>query len=299
MAGLVVLLVALLLWGADTVIQLAAAQREIVRLSAVVEASDSLIAELNDEVVIFRQAVDETSARTRELLDAALASAVDAEKNVARAQAETMHLRAENTRVTNELTRMKAIADFLSEAQQHGEDEVAKLREELAARQQKAAATQVPRGGVTAPSDQNPVADQKDPDQTQDVDDVEAAPEFEEILTAAEISLDPVTSETNAPRDTVSPDDLLLEPDHHVGREVVVTGSVMWLLRRYWLQSGSGHMSMLIDVQGLQSDERNKLKDAVVQIEYLAKARARITGMIERQGSENYHLAATKLVLVE
>jgi hypothetical protein len=56
---------------------------------------------------------------------------------------------------------------------------------------------------------------------------------------------------------------------------------------------------MLIDVERLQSDDRNKLKNAVVQIEFLAQVRARITGTIERQGSENYRLAAVELVFVE
>ena len=298
-AGLAVPLVALLLWGAATLFQLATAQREIARLSAAVEASDSVIAKLHDELVIVRQAVEsarqttpaETSARTREQLDAALASAIDAEKSAARAQAETMRLREDNARPTDEPTRMKAIVD---------EAEVARLTEELAARQRDTVATQPPTGsGATVPSDQNPVADQKDPDQTQDAEGGEAAPEFDESLTATKVTSDPVTSETKAPRDIVSPDDLLLEPGHHVGREVVVTGSVVWLLRRYWLQSESGHMSMLIDVKGLQADDRNKLKHAVVQIEVLAQARARITGTVERQGSENYRLAATDLVLVE
>jgi hypothetical protein len=249
--------------------------------------------------LILRQAVEsarqttpaETSARTREQLYAALASAIDAEKSTTRAQADTMRLRGGNTRPTDEFTRTKAIAD---------EADAVRLTEELAARQQDVVATQAPTGLMaTAPSDHLPVADQKDPDRTQNVEDVETAPEFEEILTAAKISSDPVTSETNAPRDMVSPDDLLLEPNHHVGHQVMVTGSVIWLLRRYWLQSDSGHLRMLIDVKGLQIDDRNKLKDAVVQIEFLAQARARITGTVERQGSENYHLAATQLVLFE
>jgi hypothetical protein len=196
-AGLAVPLVALLFWGAQTAIQLAVAQREIVRLSAVVEASDSLIAKVRDELVIVRQAVEsarqttpaEASARTREQLDVALASAIDAKKSATRAQAETMRLRGETTRLTDELTRTKAIFGFLRDVRQQAEDKVAKLREELAAGQQEAAATQPPTGpGATAPSDQNPVADQKDPDQTQDAENVEAAPEIEEILTAAEIS---------------------------------------------------------------------------------------------------------------
>lgn len=132
----------------------------------------------------------------------------------------------------------------------------------------------------------------------QEDEDVMAAPRFEEILTAAEVLSGPVISES-AFLDRVSSDDLLLAPDRHVGREVVVTGSVMWLLRRYWLQSDSGRMRMLIDVQGLGSDERNKLKDAVARIEFLARARVRVTGTIERHGIEGYRLAATKLVFVQ
>jgi hypothetical protein len=260
-AGLVVPLVALLLWGAESLIQLTASQREIARLSAAVEASDAVIAKLHDELVIVRQAVESaqqiTSAGTREQLDAALASAIDAEKSAARAQAKTMRLRAENTRLTDEFTRTKAIFDFLD-------------------------------SGAT-----------KNPGQKQDAEVVEARPEIEEILAATKISSDFLTSETGALRDTVSSDDLLLKPMRHVGREVVVTGSVVWLLRRYWLQSDSGSMNMLIDVKGLQADDRNKLKDAVVQIEFFAQARARITGTVERQGSEDYRLAATELVLVE
>ncbi len=235
-AGLSVPFVALLFWGAVKLIQLAAAEREIARLNAAIEASDSVIAKLYDELVIARQTVEsarqttpsETSARTREQLGAALGSAIDAEKSAARARAETMRLSGGNTRPTDKLTRTKAIVD---------EAEVERLTEEFAARQQDAVATQPPTGPeTTAPADQNSVTDQKHPDQTQEADGGEAAPEFEETLTAAKNSSDPVTSKTNAPRDIVSPDDLLLKPGHHVGRVVVVTGSVVWLLRRYWLQ---------------------------------------------------------------
>ena len=122
-------------------------------------------------------------------------------------------------------------------------------------------------------------------------------PKIEEILTAAQVLSGPVISDSGA-FDGVSSDDLLLAPDRHVGREVVVTGSVMWLLRRYWLQSDNGRMKMLIDIQGLRSDERAGLRDAVARIEFLARARARITGTVERQGGEGYRLAATKLTFV-
>ncbi len=298
-AGLAVPLVALFFWGAATVIQFtetaalpfepAAVQLDLggadLRQAGLPQAPVGVdpLAIAKQEVETARQTTSaEAMPQRRELMLAVTASS------------------ARMAALRRELKDARQQINDLSQAAAAAEDKAFRLREELAARQQEAAATQLLTGsGATAPSDQIPVTDHKDPDQAQDTEDVEAAPEIEEILTAAEISSDPVTSEMDALRDTVSPDDLLLEPGRHVDREVMVTGSVMWLLRRYWLQSDSGHMSMLIDVQGLQSDERNKLKDAVVQIEYLAKVRARITGKIERQGSENYRLAATELVLVE
>jgi hypothetical protein len=288
---------ALLFWGVETMTQpatgkiglggavpladeqdLTAAQRQIARLTAAVEASDSMIVRLRDQLVVARQQVETTRQTTpaepnlvsekqqRELM---LAAAVPSARVVA---------------LQRELeTARQRIAD-LSKAVGSAEDESAKLREELPARQQEAAAPQPSTGPeATVPSDQNPVADQKDPDQVQN----------------AEISSGPVTSETDALRDTVSLERLLLEPGHHVGREVVVTGSVIWLVRRYWLQSDSGQMRMLIDVEGLPSDDRTKLMDTLVQMESLVQVRARLTGTIERQESENYHLAATELVLVE
>ncbi len=183
-----------------------------------------------------------------------------------------------------ELERARQQIADLSKAVRSSEVESAKLREELSARPKDAAAPRPSTGReATAPSDQDPVADQKDPDQVQN----------------AEISSGPVTSETDAHRDTVSLERLLLDPGNHIGREVVVTGSVIWLVRRYWLQSDSGQMRMLIDVQGLHSDDRTKLKDALVQMESFIQVQARLTGTIERQESENYHLAATELVLVE
>jgi hypothetical protein len=80
---------------------------------------------------------------------------------------------------------------------------------------------------------------------------------------------------------------------------VVVTGPVVWLLRQFWLQSDSGQRRMVIDVDGLQADDRKKLEDALVQIDHLAQMRARITGTIELQAAEKYSLAATELTLGE
>jgi hypothetical protein len=274
-----------LFWGVKTMIQtagieqdLTAAQRQIARLSAAVEASDSVILQLRDELVVARQQV-ETARQTAP----AEPNVVDEKQQRELMLAATVPS-ARVVALQRELeTARQRIAD-LTKAVGTAEDESAKLRKELYGRLQDAAAPQPSTGPeAIAPSDQNPVADQNDPDPMQN----------------AEISSGPVTSETDALRDTVSLERLLLDPGHHVGREVVVTGSVIWLVRRYWLQSDSGQMRMLIDIEELDSEDRTMLKDALVQMDYPVQVRARLMGTIEQQESENYHLAATKLVLVE
>lgn len=139
-------------------------------------------------------------------------------------------------------------------------------------------------------SGQEQTAGQSSPDRTPEGESGEAAPQGDDLLAAAE---------TGTMQDTVSPVDLLLEPGHHLGREVVVSGSVVWFLRRYWLRSDSGRMSILIDIENLEPEDRDRLEAAVVQFEFLAQARARITGMIEKQGSGTFQLAASKLELIE
>ena len=283
--------------------QLAAAQREIVSLSAVVEASalarteaarlhgenvrlTNELAKAKAIVAIWRQiqqqTEDLTEARQQDLKQALAASS--AQVAALQRELEEAHRR---------------IAD-LAQAVGSAEDEAVTLREELAARQQDAATTESPTGPrARVPSNQDPAADQPDSDLLTDAEDLEAAPEIEEILTASEIPSDPGTTETDALKDSVSLEDLLLEPAEYVGREVVVTGPVVWLLRRYWLQLDSADRSMLLDVEGLHSDVRNKLEDAVVEIEFLAQVRARIRGIVEREGAADYRLAASKLVLVD
>ena len=108
-----------------------------------------------------------------------------------------------------------------------------------------------------------------------------------------------VVSEADFPNNTVATDDLLLEPGDHVGREVVVTGSVVWLLWRYRLQSDSGPGSLVIDVDGLQSTDQTVLKKAMDEVGLLGQVRARIKGIIQRRGDTSYHLAASEVVLVE
>ena len=123
--------------------------------------------------------------------------------------------------------------------------------------------------------------------------------EIAEVLTGAELPSDPGPARTVASFDVVPAEDLLLQPDHYADRQVVVTGSVVWLLRRYWLRSDNGQESIMIDVDGLQPNARSDLEDAVVNIETLARVRARITGTVEPRGSDGYRLAASEVVLLE
>lgn len=100
-------------------------------------------------------------------------------------------------------------------------------------------------------------------------------------------------------RDTVSADDLVFDPKSHIGRQVVVTGSVVRLLWRYRLISESGQNSIVLDVDGLHRSDRAKLEEAIEKAGFLGQVRARINGRIERQSVVTFNLAASELVLLE
>jgi cell division protein FtsB len=265
---------------------LAAARLQIAGLSAEVEASDQMIARLRDELHLARQALEATRGTGSGGAEADSASSgQDSGLAVAVTTARVVELQREL-----EAARQQ-IAD-LSAAASKAEAEAANLRDELAAREDLASTARA-----------------NDAGRPQEAETVEVITVIEEVLTSAEIApqssaaesstVPSPTAEAAAVRDTVSPDDLLLEPGRHFGRQVVVTGPVVWLLRRYWLQSDTANRSLLIDVDGLQSEVRDRLKESVEKIDYLAQAKARITGTIERQGSKAYRLAASELVLVE
>jgi hypothetical protein len=279
--------------------QVATTQREIARLNAMAEASDSVITKLLGELVVVREAFEsirktgftKTFAGTNKQLEAVLASAIDAEKMTARAQTELTRLREQNAPLTNERSSMKVSTEEVEEES---------LTDPIAAQEQRTASMQGLTGpAAMAPLGQGPAVDRKDLDRNQNAEEIDAAPKIEEVLTAAETSQNTVGVETAVLRETISLDDFLLVPDQHVGREVVVTGSVVWLLRRYWLQSDRGHIRMLVNIDRLPSDVRNKLKEAVVKLEVLAKVRARITGTVEQQRPKTYRLSASELVFVE
>ena len=271
------------------------ANRQDLRLAATV--SSARVADLQKELKAARQ----QNAKLSRVRVAANADASGLRTSLQQAEEQTEAIRQELR------TAQQRIAG-LSEAAEAAEDEAAKLREELAARQQEAAAARPP----TA----QPV-ETTEPGQTQRAAEGAAEPKIEELLTATESSSDPpdpvggnfeqiaalapseVALQTDAVADTVSLDDLLFEPVNHLGREVVVTGSVVWLLWRYRLQSESGPDSMVIDVEGLRTADQKELQEAIDRVGILGQVHARIRGTIERRGTQHYRLTASKLVLVE
>ncbi len=215
-AGLAIPLVALLFWDVETMIQPAGNEQ----IPPTTETADPMAgsgsADGGQPPV-----QPETAALSLELATGKLDLEGAVPQADAQALAAAQHQIAHLTASVKALeTARQRIADLNTAV--GSEEEAAKLREELSARQQEAAAPQQPTGpGATAPSDQNPVADQKGPDQVQN----------------AEISSDSVTSETDALRDTVSLERLLpfRRPTRFVSLERlllepgVVTGSVIWL----------------------------------------------------------------------
>ena len=79
----------------------------------------------------------------------------------------------------------------------------------------------------------------------------------------------------------------------------MVTGSVVWLLWRYRLQSSSGSDSIVVDVDELRPAAQQELENALNRVGILGEVQARIRGTVLRKGDESYRLAASELVLVE
>jgi len=174
----------------------------------------------------------------------------------------------------------------------------------------------------TSPGDQTAGADA--PAAT----DASPAPEIEETLTAVEVSADaassaaaptevpappaepatavgpvaavePAAAQSAASVDRVTADELLNDPAKLVGREVEVTGSVVWLLWRYRLQTERSADSLVIDVEGLRPQERDSLKQAVDAAGFLGGVQARVRGRIDRDGASNYRLTAAEVAIIE
>lgn len=313
-AGMAVLLVALLAWGTETLLRRAGNE-------PIPQASETALAPSDP-------APAGGSGHTLEL---GSGQAVATEDKAAETEDEAARLREENALLMDQLAKARAAVESLREARQQADltgettpqdpgpaatassgqlavleaelvsarRQIADLKQVLeeAARQRETTVVQPPEAPRTfARTDPASAGDQADPERVESID---YGAEIAEVLTGAELPSDPVTTQTVALFDVVSADDLLFQPGHYADRQVVVTGSVVWLLRRYWLRSDSGQESMMIDVDGLQPNKRSDLEDAVVNIETLAQVRARITGTIEKRGSGSYRLAASELMLLE
>ncbi len=276
------------------------ANRQDLRLAATV--SSARVADLQKELKAARQ----QNTKLSRVRVAANADASGLRTSLQQAEEQTEAIRQELRTAQQRIADLSEAAEAAED--EAAEDEAAKLREELAARQQDAAAAR--------PSTAQPVGT-TEPGQTQRAAEEAAEPEIEELLAATESSSDPpdpvggnfeqiaalapseFALQTDAVADTVSLDDLLFEPVNHLGREVVVTGSVVWLLWRYRLQSESGPDSMVIDVEGLRTADQKELQEAIDRGGILGQVHARIRGTIERRGTQHYRLTASELVLVE
>ncbi len=183
------------------------------------------------------------------------------------------------------------IADLVSEAVQAKQEPAAEPLDEASDGRQLAADAPPPGSLSTeaadqAPLDLVPVVPQEDLAQEQTA---ELAPD----------PAPPAPAEPATAPDVVPLENLLLEPSRHVGRDVVVTGSVLWLMRRYWLQLAGGQVTMLIDTTGVPEDDLEALNKAIVAAEFLVPVQARVTGTVEARDPDSHHLVASELVLVE
>ncbi|MDX1576716.1 MAG: hypothetical protein R3285_11025, partial [Kiloniellales bacterium] len=176
---------------------LAAAQRQIARLSAEVEASDIMIARLRDELSQARLAAE--GPREPASSDGEPGTASQGpESGLAAAVT-----RARVVELQRELEAARQQIEDLTAAVARAEAEAAKHRSELVARQQLPAAPP-----PAAPSDQGAGEHETDTAAPQEAEATAAIPVIEEVLTAAESSSDPPdppASEVTTVRNTVSP----------------------------------------------------------------------------------------------
>jgi hypothetical protein len=283
------------------------AKRQDLTLPATV--SSARLAALQRELDSARQQIAELG-RANDVADADTAG-LRASLRQAEEQAEavrqelTLEVTTSSARLATQQKELRAAQLRIADLSKVAEEEAVKLREELADLQQEAAAT----GSSSVPGVESQAPEQKqravegaaEPDVEEMLSAVKNPPEpgsggFEQVATLASAE---AALQTDAVPDTVSPNDLLLEPERHLDQEVVVTGSVVWLLWRYRLQSDSGSDSMVIDVEGLRSANQEALEEAIDRVGVLGQVHARIRGTIVHQGEESYRLAASELVLVE
>ena len=256
---------------------LVAAQQEIDELNRAHSSSDSDVAELR---AALRRAEQQTESVRQELAQTANASS-------ARLAALQNELRVAQERIAD-----------LSKAAEAAETEAAKLRQALRARQQETAAARPSAAQSAEAGAPEPDEPESEPVQTVGVSNAPSAASsgFEQVAALGPSDIGP---QTDAIPDSVTPDDLLLEPSSHLGRPVIVTGPVVWMLWRYRLQSDSGTHSMVVDVEGIEPADQAELRAAIDRVGVLGQVQARIRGTLVHQGGESYRLSASELALVE
>lgn len=110
------------------------------------------------------------------------------------------------------------------------------------------------------------------------------------------------TSALRASSDTaeaIDVDALVTDPGRYDTRRVVVTGALMRLLQNYRLQSQSGVQTLVVDVDGLDREQYDRLRKAIADAGLIGSVEARISGTVERGAAESFRLVASDLKLVE
>jgi hypothetical protein len=115
----------------------------------------------------------------------------------------------------------------------------------------------------------------------------------------AEIEAAPATSPAAPTPAGQDIDDLVFRPHAYAGRQVELTGSVVYLMWDYRLKSETGQNSLVVNIDGLSPANRTKLASAVERAGFLGQVRARITGTVRRQTPATFELAASELTLIE
>ncbi|HXH86865.1 MAG TPA: hypothetical protein VNI35_08545, partial [Nitrospira sp.] len=93
--------------------------------------------------------------------------------------------------------------------------------------------------------------------------------------------------------------DLIFQPHNYLGRQVVVTGSVVDLFWDYRLKAETGQNSIVINVARLSPANRAELAAAIDGAGFLGQVHARIKGRVEHQTLATYELVATELTLID
>jgi hypothetical protein len=244
-----------------------------------------------------------------EQVEAAFESVGEANRIAASARTLSLSLRAENARLSDEVAAANAELAKLRAALEDDPGDGARPEsgspESNAApgpeiEETLAAAELAPDAGLSGAPEPAPPSATGAPDPDPEPASGGEPATAPDQVAAVEATGEPETRQARGATGTsLTPDALLLDLAGYVGREVVVTGPVVWLLWRYRLQSDRGPGSLVIDTAGLRAEEIARLEAAVEHAGFLGAVRARIRGRVERETEATYRLAASELALVE